>query len=205
MKLYEEPKVKRNVVTWNRKRNLKLGGELAKGGVKVVIRKNCPGCGKPSYSGTDAGEWICPHCGKDLTGEPVKPAADSGEEENRERRVQEMEGRLFYLLDKVFSNRVEEAVGRAAKSRRYREICREIGALERESNVKEQLGKVYFKLDDLQAEKNDIKEQEIYLQGIRDGYQVAAFLSRTYEPCYSKQYELARQEAEETEEDRPIV
>lgn len=116
-----------------------------------------------------------------------------------------MEGRLFYLLDKTFSNRVEEAAGRAARSKRYREISEEIDALEKESNIREQLGKVYFKLDELHTEKSSIREQEIYLQGIRDGYQLVIFLSKTYEPCYDKQYKLAKQEFEETVEDYPIA
>ncbi len=32
-----------------------------------MFRKTCPVCGKNSYSAYEGGEWVCPHCGKDIS------------------------------------------------------------------------------------------------------------------------------------------
>jgi len=32
-----------------------------------VVKKLCPECHKASYSVQEGGEWLCPHCGEDLT------------------------------------------------------------------------------------------------------------------------------------------
>ena len=32
-----------------------------------MYRKNCDKCYRPSYSSSEAGEWICPICGHNLT------------------------------------------------------------------------------------------------------------------------------------------
>ncbi len=36
-----------------------------------MMRKRCPACGKYSYSADKTGTWICPTCGKILTGEQM--------------------------------------------------------------------------------------------------------------------------------------
>lgn len=35
-----------------------------------MYRKNCDCCKRPSYSSSEAGEWLCPICGHDLTRYP---------------------------------------------------------------------------------------------------------------------------------------
>ena len=35
-----------------------------------VYRKNCDRCNRPSFSSSEAGEWLCPICGNDLTRYP---------------------------------------------------------------------------------------------------------------------------------------
>lgn len=39
-----------------------------------MVAKQCPRCGRVSYSAAERGEWLCPYCGHDLTQEPAKPA-----------------------------------------------------------------------------------------------------------------------------------
>jgi len=40
-------------------------------------RKDCHSCGKPSFSAKNKDEkWICPYCGKDLSGEQLKIAKE---------------------------------------------------------------------------------------------------------------------------------
>lgn len=36
-----------------------------------MVRKDCLGCGRPSYTAADRGRWSCPHCGRDLSTEPL--------------------------------------------------------------------------------------------------------------------------------------
>lgn len=35
-----------------------------------MYRKNCDRCNRPSFSSSEAGEWLCPVCGHDLTRYP---------------------------------------------------------------------------------------------------------------------------------------
>jgi ribosomal protein L37AE/L43A len=35
-----------------------------------MYKKNCQRCSRASFSSTEAGEWICPSCGNDLTASP---------------------------------------------------------------------------------------------------------------------------------------
>lgn len=35
-----------------------------------MYRKNCDRCNRPSFSSCEAGEWLCPVCGHDLTKYP---------------------------------------------------------------------------------------------------------------------------------------
>jgi len=39
-----------------------------------LYEKKCPNCFKKSYSSNKEGQWICPHCKKDITKESAKPA-----------------------------------------------------------------------------------------------------------------------------------
>lgn len=39
-----------------------------------MYQKNCNNCHTPSFSSTEAGEWLCPVCGNDLTFEPFLDA-----------------------------------------------------------------------------------------------------------------------------------
>ncbi len=43
-----------------------------------MLRKDCPHCGKSSFSASDRGEWICPYCGEDIS--DVKPDSINVEE-----------------------------------------------------------------------------------------------------------------------------
>jgi uncharacterized Zn finger protein (UPF0148 family) len=38
--------------------------------VFTMYRKNCDRCNRPSFSSSEAGEWLCPICGNDLTTNP---------------------------------------------------------------------------------------------------------------------------------------
>ena len=38
-----------------------------------MVKKECRRCAQPCYSFYKKGIWICPHCGEDLTDEPVVP------------------------------------------------------------------------------------------------------------------------------------
>jgi len=37
-----------------------------------MVRKDCPKCGKPSFSSSSSGMWKCPECQYDLTKEEIK-------------------------------------------------------------------------------------------------------------------------------------
>ncbi|MGI6647583.1 MAG: hypothetical protein ACOX5W_00565 [Bacillota bacterium] len=37
------------------------------------MRKTCPYCGKDSFSACSTGEWICPHCFRDISKVEPKP------------------------------------------------------------------------------------------------------------------------------------
>ncbi|HEX6972173.1 MAG TPA: hypothetical protein VF234_08140 [Limnochordia bacterium] len=37
-----------------------------------MVRKRCRLCEKLSYSLSPKGVWICPHCGEDITAQPVQ-------------------------------------------------------------------------------------------------------------------------------------
>lgn len=41
-----------------------------------MVKKNCRVCSKVSYSMSEKGMWICPHCAADITDQPsMRPAA----------------------------------------------------------------------------------------------------------------------------------
>jgi len=42
--------------------------------VREMLKKVCPNCGKPSYSASEFGLWICPHCETSLRYIPAEPA-----------------------------------------------------------------------------------------------------------------------------------
>lgn len=37
-----------------------------------MVKKRCQLCDKMSYSLSPKGSWICPHCGEDITAQPVQ-------------------------------------------------------------------------------------------------------------------------------------
>lgn len=37
-----------------------------------MVRKRCRHCQQTSYSLSASGAWICPHCGQDITDQPVQ-------------------------------------------------------------------------------------------------------------------------------------
>ena len=43
---------------------------------KQMYRKVCHICNRPSFGSDSQGEWICPVCGADLSGEKSLPAED---------------------------------------------------------------------------------------------------------------------------------
>jgi ribosomal protein L37AE/L43A len=36
-----------------------------------MYKKACPRCTRSSFSSSEAGEWVCPSCGNDLTSLPL--------------------------------------------------------------------------------------------------------------------------------------
>ena len=44
-----------------------------------MYRKICITCQRPSFGSDNLGEWICPICGVDLSGERSLPAEDKKE------------------------------------------------------------------------------------------------------------------------------
>jgi uncharacterized Zn finger protein (UPF0148 family) len=39
-----------------------------------MLKKICPSCGKPSYSASEFGLWLCPYCEHNLRYIPAEPA-----------------------------------------------------------------------------------------------------------------------------------
>ena len=54
-----------------------------------MIKKVCPNCGKPSYSASEFGLWICPHCETSLRYIPAEPAEKN--DDIREQIIQRYE------------------------------------------------------------------------------------------------------------------
>jgi len=48
----------------------KVAFRLTQEVLKGMYRKHCDRCNRPSYSSSEAGEWLCPVCGHDLTSYP---------------------------------------------------------------------------------------------------------------------------------------
>ena len=46
-----------------------------------MLKKVCPNCGKPSYSASEFGLWICPHCETSLRYIPAEPAGAEGNDD----------------------------------------------------------------------------------------------------------------------------
>jgi ribosomal protein L37AE/L43A len=43
----------------------------------LIQRKRCHACRKLSYSLSQTGAWLCPHCGRDLAAQPLEPVETS--------------------------------------------------------------------------------------------------------------------------------